>query len=113
MSREDLQRFWLEVYVATVDEIPQHPTTTGEIRRAEQAKRVLSTWANNFDRDRSKMGGSASAWTALNAVTEWFDHQRPTRATSESARQDNRTFSKLWGTAAEAKQISLQLVVGR
>lgn len=112
MSREELQRFWLGVYVATVDEIPQHPTTTGELRRAEHAKRVLSVWANNFDRDRSKMGGTASAWTALNAVTEWFDHQRPTRAANESTRHDNRTFSTLWGTGADAKARALQAARG-
>lgn len=113
MNREELQRFWLEVFAATVDEIPQHPTTTGDIRRTEHAKQVLSTWANNFDRDRAKTGHGATAWTALNAVTEWFDHQRPTRAATPDARAESRTFSKLWGSAAEAKAKSLLAALGR
>lgn len=113
MTREDLQRFWLQVYTATVDEIPSNPTTTPERRRVDHAKEVLGRWASNFDADRGRTGHPASAWTALNAVTEWFDHQRTVRAPSETARQENRTFSRLWGTAAVAKAKAMEMALSR
>jgi phage/plasmid-like protein (TIGR03299 family) len=113
MAREDLQRFWMEVYAATIDEIPAHPTTTAEHRRGENARTTLSRWAGNFDADRARTHGGANAWTALNAVTEWFDHQRPVRAASDSARQDNRVHSRLWGTAAVAKAKAMELALSR
>lgn len=113
MSREDLQRFWLEVYSATVDEIPVHPTTTGDIRRAENAKRILARWATNFDVDRSQTLHSPSAWVALNAATQWFDSQRPVRASTDTARQDNKVFSQLWGLSAVAKSKALTMALDR
>jgi len=113
MSREELQRFWLEVYTATVDEIPANPTTTAEHRRVESARYTLSRWASNFDRDRAQTLHTASAWCAVNAVTEWFDHQRPVRAASEVSRNDNRTHSRLWGVGAAAKSKLLEIARGR
>ncbi|MFN0011733.1 MAG: DUF932 domain-containing protein [Phycisphaerales bacterium] len=113
MAREDLQRFWLEVYAATVDEIPKNATTTGDRRRVDHAREILSKWAMNFDLDRSRTGHPAAAWTALNAVTQWFDHQRPVRATNEVARQENRLYGRLWGTAAAAKAKAMQMVIAR
>jgi hypothetical protein len=113
MSREELQRFWIDVYSATLDEIPSNPSTTAEYRRVDQAKETLSRWATNFDLDRSRTGLQPTAWTALNAVTEYFDHQTPVRAPSESARAENRLYGRLWGTAAIAKTKAMELALSR
>ncbi|MEK6703195.1 MAG: DUF932 domain-containing protein [Planctomycetota bacterium] len=113
MSREDLQRYWVEVYAATLEPIPLHPTTAHEQRQAKQAKERLSMWAMNFDRDRERIGASATAWTALNAVTEWFDHQRPVRAANEPVRRDQRLQGNWWGDAAIAKAKAMELALTR
>lgn len=113
LSREDLQRFWLEVYAETLEPVPARPTTTGEIRQAKLAKDRLSVWASNFDRDRERTGSEANAWTALNAVTEWFDHQRPVRGPNDTARRDQRLMGNLWGDAAIAKAKAMELALSR
>lgn len=113
MAREDLQRFWLDVYAATVEPIPAHPTTNSEKARVKHAQETLATWASNFDRDRSRVHADANAWIALNAVTEWFDHQRRVRGSDQSSREENRTFSKLWGTAAVAKRKAMEMALSR
>lgn len=113
MTRDDLQRFWLDVYSQALEEIPSNPTTTAEFRRVDHAKEVLAQWATNFDVDRARTQGGPTAWHALNAVTEYLDHQRSVRAPSEVARQDSRVFSRLWGTAAVAKSKALHLALSR
>ncbi|MBS0196241.1 MAG: DUF932 domain-containing protein [Planctomycetes bacterium] len=113
MSREDLQRYWLEVYAATLEPIPAHPATPHENRQVKQAKERLSMWAMNFDRDRDRTGSPASAWTALNAVTEWFDHQRQVRAASEPVRKDQRVLGNWWGDAAIAKARAMEMALSR
>jgi phage/plasmid-like protein (TIGR03299 family) len=113
LSREDLQRYWLEVYTATVEPIPAHPVTSQEQRAAKAAQDRLATWALNFDRDRARTGGPASAWAALNAVTEWFDHQRPVRAPSEAIRADSRLLGNWWGDPAVAKVKAMEMALSR
>lgn len=113
MSRADLQSFWLEVYTATQHPIPLHPSTKKEIRDVETAKEVLATWAQNFDQDRQQTRHRASRWVAVNAVTHWFDHQRPTRARSDQHRHENRVASNWWGTSAAAKARTLAMALQR
>lgn len=113
MTREELTRYWLEVYTATLDEIPANPTTTEERKREQAAKDILARWAQNFDSDRARTGHGASAWVALNAVTQWFDHQKMVRAPNESARAESRAMSNLWGPSAAAKAKALELATSR
>lgn len=113
MGRDELQRFWMKVYTASIDEIPQNPTSTAETRRVEQCKRVLGQWATSFDQELQAMRTSATAWTALNAVTNWLDHHRVVRGASESARADRRVDSNWWGPSAEAKAKALSLALTR
>lgn len=103
MSREDLQRFWVDVYSDIEAPIPTNPTTADEREQVRDARATLSQWASNFDKDRQSVGGGANAWSALNAVTEWFDHQRTVRAKDEAARVDARIYNKLWGVGSENK----------
>lgn len=104
MNRDELQRFWLDVYSATLEPIPSHPTTSREKRQVAQAQVRLGQWAANFDRDRERTGNPASAWAALNAVTEWFDHQRMVRASDQRLKADQRLMGSWWGDAAVAKR---------
>lgn len=113
LSREDLQRYWLEVYAATLEPIPFQPVTAQEQRQARLAKERLSQWAMNFDKDREKLGTPASAWTALNAVTQWFDHQRTVRGPNDRSRLDQRVMGNWWGDAAIAKAKAMEMALSR
>lgn len=44
-----------------------------------------------------------TAWAALNAVTEYVDHHRPTRAKSEQERASKRLHSQWFGSGARLK----------
>lgn len=113
MSREDLQRFWLEVYSTTLEPIPSNPSTSVEHRKVKLAYDRLHVWGANFDRDRERSGNGATAWSALQSVTEWFDHQRTVRAADDQARMDQRTQGNWWGDSAIAKAKAMELALSR
>lgn len=108
MAREDLQRFWVDVYSECVKPIPASPTTSAEREMVAESRRVLSQWASNFDADRRKVHGAASAWTALNAATQWMDHQRTVRGNDDAARRDARMYANVWGLSADMKGTALR-----
>jgi hypothetical protein len=73
----------------------------------------VARWALNFDLDRQMTGLGANAWTALNAATTWFDHQKVVRAPNDAVRADNRAFNNWWGDAAIAKTRTLSMALSR
>ncbi|HZW07276.1 MAG TPA: DUF932 domain-containing protein [Phycisphaerales bacterium] len=113
MSREELQRFWLDVYTAAVDDVPAHPVNEEERKRVQRCQQVLARWAHNFDQDRQMTGLGANAWTAMNAVTHWFDHQKAVRAPNDAVCADNRAFNNWWGETAVAKAKVLGMALSR
>lgn len=52
-----------------------------------------------------------TTWAALNAVTEYVDHHRPTRANTEAERQRRRLQSQWFGTGARLKARAWELAV--
>jgi len=114
MNREELQRFWLDVYTANEGPVVANPKNEAETNAKERAVKTLAEWAEMFDADRRRVSGSASAWTAFNAVTEWYDHKRPVKGKNDAARNDNRIYGALWGASSEkkdnARQMALALV---
>jgi hypothetical protein len=111
IGREDLQRFWLDVYSKTLGEMPAIPLTEEEHAQVKRAQRILGQWAVNFDQEQ--MAHGANRWTALNAATAWFDHQRSVRAPSDSLRRDHRAFNNWWGDTAAAKAKILGMALTR
>jgi phage/plasmid-like protein (TIGR03299 family) len=103
MSREDLQRFYLDVYSSTIQPIPSAPTSPAEKDIVEDATDTISQWCTNFDIDRNLTSGAASAWTALQSITQWSDHQRRTRGANDASRHQARLSSNLWGISAAFK----------
>lgn len=103
MNKTDLQRFFVDVYTQTIEAIPDAPKTEKDRKRRSDALEAIGTWVTNFDKDRQRTGGGATAWTAANAVTEWFDHQKMVRGKDDTARKENRVYASLWGQSAGDK----------
>jgi phage/plasmid-like protein (TIGR03299 family) len=56
-------------------------------------------------------GVKNTTWAAYNAVTEWVDHHRPTRAKTPEARTSRRLQSSWFGSGASLKSRSWELAV--
>lgn len=67
----------------------------------------------NFNKDLEKLGTPAFVWTALNAVTQWFDHQRTLRGLNDRSRLDQRVMGNWWGDAAIAKAKAIEMALSR
>jgi len=84
-------------------------------RERENRRQSLQRLHVNFSDDRNTLPGMrGSLWAALNAATEFADHQRRFRGTDDLARKENRLDSIWFGTSNEFKQkaygSALQLV---
>jgi phage/plasmid-like protein (TIGR03299 family) len=53
----------------------------------------------------------STTWAALNAVTEYVDHHRPTRAKTDVDRAANRLESAWFGSGSRLKQQAFQLAI--
>ncbi len=74
-----------------------------ERAEGEQMK-LLGRFAANFEDATNTLPGiKGSLWAALNAATEWADHQSIVRGRSEAERADRRLNSVWFGSASEFK----------
>ncbi len=62
-----------------------------------------------FERERELAG--ATAWNALNAFTNWFQHDRKTRGRDEDKIRDAKLSSQLFGRAGELGAEALALAL--
>lgn len=104
MKTEEVQRFFLEVYTATEGAIPANPKTEAETKSREKALATIKQWGENFDADRQAVKGAASVWTAYNAITEWYDHNRMVKGRNDQHRAQNRIYGNFFGLSSERKQ---------
>ena len=76
------------------------------VDRAEAVqKNMLIRFAANFeDATNTLPGVKGSLWAALNAATEWADHQSAVRGKTEVERADHRLNSVWFGSGAEFKK---------
>jgi phage/plasmid-like protein (TIGR03299 family) len=110
MDAADLQAFFLKVYEASYGVIPAKPQDAAEERRQRKAIALVSEWVANLETPRNP--GSPTAWTALNAVTEWADHKRTVRETGAVATErEARAFSRVLGSAADFKAKALDVAL--
>lgn len=56
-------------------------------------------------------GVKGTTWAAYNAITEWVDHHRPTRAHHPAARSSQRLHSAWFGSGAQLKARAWNLAV--
>lgn len=105
MTRDEVQDFFLDVYqAAEAVEIPKNPKDEKEQKVRDRAAEIIAQWSTNFDRDKRSNG---STWTALNAVTEYIDHQRKYRS-NEFGVKDAALYGRMFGVGADYKHTALQ-----
>jgi phage/plasmid-like protein (TIGR03299 family) len=108
MDANDRRVFFLKVYERAFGVIPGRPTTAVDKARVERATETVGAWMANLESARNTgTGTEGSVWHALNAVTEWSDHERRVKGDSREAR----VYSNLLGTSAEFKADAFALAM--
>ena len=76
-----------------------------------RAENTRDTLLRLFEEGRGQdmPGIRHSAWAAVNAVTEYVDHHRPTRGRTPEQRADRRLRSQWFGSGAQLKQRAWRL----
>jgi len=109
LSADQTRHFMFTAYDATFGELPD-PNSQPEAfekllaRRTETVERWL---ANIEDRRQQVAGIQGTAWQALNAVTQWHDHERGRM----KAGTDQRLHSNLFGQSNRDKQTALKVAL--
>lgn len=105
--RNVYQRVWSVDPIALAVAAQSKDATAADVRRAERAKSILSQWIANLSSPRNTgVGTEGTVWHALNAVTEWTDHQRD-GATSKG----RENLSAVFGSGASIKRDALEVAV--
>jgi phage/plasmid-like protein (TIGR03299 family) len=111
------ERFYDDA-AAKIDILASHYPTVDQVQRYfeslypdptdadnSRAKRVRGNLTQIFETgiglDMPAIKGTS--WAAFNAVTEWVDHHRPTRAADPTERASRRLESAWWGSGATLK----------
>jgi len=116
LNSKELESFFVDVYTKHIDRIPSNVESKEDERKRSKALNTVSKWLNNFESKTCNNDGcGGSAWAALNAITEWSDHQRTVRTTRSSANKEQaRQFANLFGSSKNFKKqvaaSALQLV---
>jgi len=98
VNTEMVQNLWTQIYSDMFGEIHENPMNDEQNDDNQTAKSTLTKWANTFDSE-VKLSG-ANAWTAMNAVTYWLDHQQIYRGSNKN---ENRFNDILFGNGAKEK----------
>lgn len=109
MSRDEIQRFFLDVYAQAFEPIPTAPTTEAGKKAAYEAKKTLNAWCAEMDIETRRVG--ATAWGALNAVTGWMQNKDQVRGRDQRARNENRLRSKLFGTIEDRTDTAARMAL--
>lgn len=81
-------------------------STKGDKQRLTRRRDTLREWRNNLSKESGRMNGNPlSAWNALNAVTEWADHQRPVQGKKE------RVQANVYGASAKFKEKAFRMAL--
>ena len=100
-TQEQLSRYFKTVYP---------DTSVIESTRTENIRQNLERlFEEGRGQDMYEVRGTA--WAALNAVTEYVDHHRPTRARSEAEQTSRRLQSQWFGSGARLKARAWDLAV--
>lgn len=92
LKKEDIQKFWMDVWGMIESPIVTNPRTDAEKDNYDNAVKAIASWSETFDRERDETKSRASLWMAANAVTKGIQHRvaaRGRKATAENRAWDN------------------------
>lgn len=73
-------------------------------KQSEKNAEIIKQLRENLANERNTLPGiEGSAWAAYNAVSEYIDHQKPSRGKDEAARLDNKVNNMWFGTGNDVK----------
>jgi phage/plasmid-like protein (TIGR03299 family) len=114
LARTDLSvgqvRAFMEAAYDAAYRVSEDALADEEGRELLRAKReeVLQGWVRNLENERNSLPSiRGTAWAALNAVTEWHDHERGRAGDGTDAR----VHSNLFGVSAQAKRRTFELAL--
>lgn len=102
VTREDVQKFFLESYTHDFGEVPMNPQNKVEDRRRDRAMSAWNSFSKRFDDERSIAG--ATAWNAFNAWSGLVQHDRKARGADDLNRVEKRRESNLFGLNQDRTQ---------
>jgi hypothetical protein len=107
-TTDELRDFFAGVYELVTDTrliLDPLKGDKAEERQHRRAMTLLGDWLGRLAKPAQTIGGiGGSAWAALNAVTEWSDHDRTVRTGKAETEEDARAFSNLFGSSADVKR---------
>jgi len=108
LSVKRAKDLFLAIYEKTFGKIPNDIDSKMAERLRARRQLILEAWETNFENERQTLAGiKGTAWAALNAVTEWHDHERGFTDEDSAAR----TRGNLFGVSHRDKNKALRAVL--
>ncbi len=105
LTVSDVESFFLKVHQTYFAPGKTNPTTTSEERAYTRAVNTIAEWSTNMDDSRQRVSGiEGTAWAAVNAITQWADHERKVRVVDSRSEEESRLESNLYGSSAKFKR---------
>jgi len=113
MNQDEVRKFFLAAYEQIHNVRIPLPTEQSERdkKARDRAMDVVSRWLVNLQDERQSLQGNGNtAWTCLNSVTQWANHERTVRRTRDGETlAEARTSSMMDGAAGKACKIAFKL----
>jgi phage/plasmid-like protein (TIGR03299 family) len=117
LSQKEVQEFFLAAQERLYRKVPPADSTdAGDQSARTRAEKRVGEWVATLEAEEERYG--VTAWTALNAVTNWVDHTRSVRVSKaipeskrDAARAEARAYSNLLGTGSAMKAQVLDLAL--
>jgi len=95
-------------YLDTLFPVPEFKEASRPLMKTR-----ATVWNNFHNDERQKLGGriSGTAWAALNAVTQYHDHDRRVVGADARAKQESRVYGSWMGEAGKAKARAARVAV--
>jgi len=107
LSDDDVRNYFRSVFQTLwPDKLAE--ALNGDRAAAAEVQLILQGWINNLRSPRNiDTGTEGTAWSALNAVTEWAEYERAVRVPKGETADSARAWSRLFGRGQEIKAAAL------
>jgi len=111
LKAQEVGLYFAKIYQAKFGRFMTTAKTKEEHRLLTRQENILGQWLCNYSQDEKQQsfGIQGTAWAAFNSVTQWADHQKTIRCSSEvdNDRAEHRHFGNMFGDSAKTKQLAL------